>query len=94
MNYEYLKKCVSNAQVAPMSSEWWASIMDRIPDHLVCVPQLQDYIGELHNEVLTDFDKSIRKSMGMSNIYNSNCIFFNINDEIYFYFAEYISFYL
>ena len=80
MNYEYLKKCVSNAQVAPMSSDWWDSIMDRIPDHLVCVPQLQDYISELHNEVLTDFDKSIRKSMGMLII--SNLIHFFIYENL------------
>lgn len=65
MNYEYLKKCVSNAQVAPMSLEWWHSIMQRIPDHLVSVPQIQEYINQLHEEVLTDFDKSIRKSMGL-----------------------------
>ncbi|XP_066919650.1 dynein axonemal heavy chain 12-like [Clytia hemisphaerica] len=63
MNYEYLKQCVTNAQVAPMSVDWWDSIMDRLPDHLVDVPAMQQYILELHQEVLGDYDKSIRKSM-------------------------------
>ena len=64
MNYEYLKKCVTNAKVAPMSVDWWDSIMDRLPDHLVDAPAMQEYILELHEEVLGDYDKSIRKSMG------------------------------
>jgi len=64
MNYEYLKKCVSNAHVSPMPASWWDSILDHIPDHLITTQNMENHIKELHKEILVDYDKSIRKSMG------------------------------
>ena len=64
MNYEYLKKCVGNSPVTPMSIMWWDSIIDLVPDHLIQSPNMTQRIQDLHDEVLIDYDKSIRKSMG------------------------------
>ncbi|XP_057312411.1 dynein axonemal heavy chain 12-like isoform X2 [Hydractinia symbiolongicarpus] len=63
MNYQYLKKCVSNAPISPMSIQWWDSIIDHIPDHLIQPAWFAPHIQDLHEEVLADYDKSIRKSM-------------------------------
>lgn len=47
-----------------MPNQWWDSIMDLIPDHLVQSHKLAPFIDSLHDEILNDYDKSIRKSMG------------------------------
>ena len=65
MNYEFLKKCVSNAPVSPMAAHWWEAMLDLIPQDLMLSAAMQEQIEELHKEVLNDYDKSIRKSMGM-----------------------------
>ena len=58
MNYEYLKKCVGNAPVTPMSIMWWDSIIDRVPDYLIQSPHMAQHIQDLHEEVLADYDKA------------------------------------
>ena len=65
MNYEFLKKCVNSSAVTPMSIDWWDSILDHIPQHLVTSAMMEPHIQSLHDEVLVDYEKSIKKSMGM-----------------------------
>ncbi|XP_065670290.1 dynein axonemal heavy chain 12 isoform X3 [Hydra vulgaris] len=62
INYHFLKKCVSNAPVAPMLHSWWDSIMDLVPDHLVQSHSLEFTIHNLHNEVIENYMKSMKKA--------------------------------
>ena len=65
MNYEFLKKCVNNSAVTPMSDDWWGSILDHCPQQLVDSSRMEPHIRMLHDEVLMDYEKSIKKSMGV-----------------------------
>ena len=63
LNYEFLKKCVSNGPVSPMPDEWWNEILSMVPQHLIKSPKLQPYIKQLYAELMQEYDKSMRKAM-------------------------------
>eukprot|EP00112_Aurelia_sp_Birch-Aquarium-sp1_P009500 Seg2081.2 transcript_id=Seg2081.2/GoldUCD/mRNA.D3Y31 product="Dynein heavy chain 12 axonemal" protein_id=Seg2081.2/GoldUCD/D3Y31 len=63
LNYQFLKKCVSEGPVSPMPGEWWSEILSMVPEDLVKAPEMQPYIKELYEELMTDYDKSMRKAM-------------------------------
>ena len=47
-----------------MPGEWWTHILSMIPEDLVTAPEMQPYIKELYEELMTEYDKSMRKAMG------------------------------
>ena len=59
-----MKKCVQEGPVTPMANEWWDTILTMIPAKLVLSPQLQPHIKELYDEIIAEYDTSIRKAMG------------------------------
>ncbi|RMX38335.1 hypothetical protein pdam_00005508 [Pocillopora damicornis] len=63
LNYQFMKKCVQEGPVTPMANEWWDTILTMIPAKLVLSPQLQPHIKELYDEIIAEYDTSIRKAM-------------------------------
>lgn len=59
-----MKKCVQEGPVTSMANEWWDTILTMIPAKLVLSPQLQPNIKELYDEIIAEYDASIRKAMG------------------------------
>lgn len=51
-----------------MAQEWWDAILSMIPSQLVQSPWLQPYIKELYDEVKNEYEASIKKSMGKSDM--------------------------
>ena len=60
-----MKKCVSEGPVSPMPHEWWNEILSMIPQDLIKSPVMQPNIKELYAELMKEYDKSMRKAMGM-----------------------------
>ena len=65
LNYQFMKKCVSEGPVSPMPYEWWNEILSMIPQDLINSPDMQPYIKDLYDELMKEYDKSMRKAMGM-----------------------------
>eukprot|EP00794_Sanderia_malayensis_P007414 gene7414-8234_t len=63
LNYQFLKKCVSNGPVSPMPDEWWHAILSMIPEELIKAPEMQPYIRELNEELMKQYEQSMRKAM-------------------------------
>lgn len=68
-----MKKCVSDGPVSPMPQEWWNEILAMIPQDLIKSPAMQPYIQELYDELMKEYDKSMRKAMGM-HMYFRHCL--------------------
>ena len=51
--------------MTPMHQEWFDNILDMIPTKLKMFPHSKPIIDKLFQEVAIDFDKSMKKSMGM-----------------------------
>ena len=64
MNYQFLKKCVESAPITPMQQELFDNILSMIPESLKKSKVCKDVIEELFEEISTDFNKSMKKSMG------------------------------
>ena len=60
-----MKKCVSEGPVSPMPEEWWHEILSMVPQDLIRSPEMQPYIRELNDELMKEYDKSMRKAMGL-----------------------------
>jgi len=58
----FLRSCVVSAPVVPMQPELMSAIMKLVPMRLQ--EGEAQIIEELHEEILEDFMKSMRKSMG------------------------------
>ena len=65
-----MKKCVSEGPVSPMPLEWWDEILSMIPQDLIKSPVMQPYIKDLYDELMKEYDKSMRKAMGKFHILN------------------------
>jgi len=63
LNYQFMKKCVSEGPVSPMPLEWWDEILSMIPQDLIKSPVMQPYIKDLYDELMKEYDKSMRKAM-------------------------------
>ncbi|XP_064606960.1 dynein axonemal heavy chain 12-like isoform X2 [Liolophura sinensis] len=63
LNYQYMKKCVQQSPIIPMQQEWFDNIISLIPPRLRLTSQLRDVIQELFEEVSTDFEGSMKKSI-------------------------------
>ena len=50
--------------MTPMQNEWFQNILAMIPDKLKHSKDLKETIDELFSEISTDFNKSMKKSMG------------------------------
>ena len=72
-----MKKCVSDGPVSPMPQEWWSEILSMIPQELIKSPLMQPYIQDLYDELMKEYDKSMRKAMGNCSI--SSLIFLVIS---------------
>lgn len=59
-----MKKCVQQSPIIPMQQEWFDNIISLIPPRLRHTSQLRDVIQELFEEVSTDFEGSMKKSIG------------------------------
>ena len=79
LNYQFLKKCVESAPVTPMQNDWFNNILAMIPEKLKSSKDLKETIQELFSEIGADFDRSMKKSMGM---YTCTCVFILIYPDI------------
>ena len=59
-----MKKCVESAPITPMQKEWFENILSMIPAELKKQKGFNDYCKALFAEIETNFEKSMKKSMG------------------------------
>ena len=64
-----MKKCVESAPITSMQKEWFDNILSMIPAELKKQKGFNDYCKDLFAEVEANFQKSMKKSMGMFDIY-------------------------
>lgn len=64
LNYKFLKSCVENGPVEAMQHSWIEKICKLIPEHLCQGKKLHELMQELFEEVRSDYESSMRKSMG------------------------------
>ena len=70
LNYQYLKGSVESGPVTPMQQEWAEHIIKMIPEHLRNKPDLKEVLKELFMEVHSNFNDSMKKSMGEERAFN------------------------
>ncbi|XP_052780138.1 dynein axonemal heavy chain 12-like isoform X1 [Mya arenaria] len=63
VNYQFMKKCVESGPVTPMQKEWAHKIIQMIPPSLRNTPYLRECINDLFDEIKTDYNASMKKSM-------------------------------
>ena len=68
-----MKRCVESGPTTSIQDEWYDNILEMIPHHLKDKKEYRDALKTLFEEVVTDFAKSMKKSMGG---YFVNCVFF------------------
>jgi len=62
--YMYMKKCVESGPVVPVQPHWLDSMLSKVPEALRQTKAQNELIESIFAEVKSDYDGSIRKSMG------------------------------
>ena len=62
MNYEHLKRCIESAPVPPMEQRLFDNMVRLLPNQLTI--KYADMLHELHDEITTEFENTMRKSRG------------------------------
>ena len=60
-----MKKCVESAPITSMQKEWFDNILAMIPAELKKQKGFNAYCKDLFVEIEANFEKSMKKSMGM-----------------------------
>ena len=63
-NYQFLKGSVEQCPIVPMQKEWADRIVQMIPENLRNKPVFKEVLQELFVEVHSNFNASMKKSMG------------------------------
>lgn len=62
LNYEYLRKCVASGPVTPMLPSMWERVLSLVPRPYLTHPLSKPLIPQLHNEISTSYEETIRKT--------------------------------
>ena len=65
LNYRFLKGCVESGPVEAMQHSWADRILQMVPEHLRNAKVLHELLEDLFTEVRSNFENSMRRSMGM-----------------------------
>ena len=76
LNFQFMKRCVESGPTTSIQDEWYDNILELIPHHLKDKKEYRDALKALFEEVVTDFAKSMKKSMGR---YFVNFVFIGIH---------------
>ena len=64
LNYQFMKRCVETGPTMSIQDEWYYNILEMIPEKLKDKKEYREALKVLFDEVVTDFAKSMKKSMG------------------------------
>ena len=64
LNYQFMKRCVESGPTMSIQDEWYYNILEMIPEKLKDKKEYREALKVLFDEVVTDFAKSMKKSMG------------------------------